>query len=485
MSVEVARRVWRSPTAHTWLSLSTKSASLVLVLPQVLRNFAEAEAAAWFVFSSVIAVQGVIGFGFAPSFGRMLAYARAGAVPEKMIDLRDGCAIAEQTGINWDSIDRLCSCMRRVFLTLTLISFILLVTLGSLAVRRTIEAMGEQAGAAWIAWSIIVAGSSIAFFATYYVSYLQGMDRVTEWRRHETVMSLGSIFSSFIVLAVGGGLLALVISNQVWGALTALMYRRLCQRIYEGRFRHLGRRAFEPEVFTLVWQSAWKLGVTNVLSYGLVQSTGVIQSQFGSPATTATYNFTLRVVTVVSQVVQAPFLTKLPELARLRASGDLDGQLRLIRRGMRLTHWSTTTAVTLATLMMPISLRIIGSRSVVFDPLLWALFGLTIFLDRHGGMLNQIRNLTNQPLEHVGIAGYFLLNVSLMVMLHGSLGIYTFPVAMLGTQILFSLWFAAYSAYPVITRRPLQFESTVSIPPFLVLATASAIVLIVHSRSLY
>jgi hypothetical protein len=452
-----------------------RSATLVLVLPQVLRSFSGAEAATWFVFSAVISVQGVLGFGFSPSFARLLAYARAGAATERMRDLRDGRAITVVNGINWESVDRLCSCMRRVFLALALCSLAITASLGTLAVRRPIEAINDDFGAAWLAWGIITIGSSLSFWNVYYVSYLQGMDRLAEWRRFETVTSLVAIGLSTITLALGGGLLHLVIANQACGASSVLAFRYLCRQIDGGKFKGLGQRPWEASVFSLVWDSAWKTGITNVLSYGLIQSTGVIQAQFSTAPDTATYNFTLRVVTVISQVVQAPFLTKLPELARLRALGDLNGQLQLIRRGMRWTHWSTAAAVMLGAITTPLLLRMIETQSVVFDPVLWSLFGLTIFFDRHGGMLNQIRNLTNQPLEHFGIIGYFIVNVLLMATLHDSLGMYTFPLAMLGTQLLFSLWFSAYAAYPVITARPLAFERTVSIPPFLMLVAYTLI----------
>lgn len=463
-------RVWTSPTANTWVSLFSRSASLVLVMPLVLRNFTDEEAAVWFLFSAVIAVQGVLGFGFSPSFSRLLAYARAGAEVERMQDLRKGESIATGAGINWASIDRLVGCMRRVFGALAVVSTLLMATAGTVAVWRQIHLAGNPPGL-WVAWGWVALGCGLGFVSTHYVSVLQGMDRLTEWRRAETVLSLGGIVSAFVVLLLGGRILTLTLTYQVWGVAGCWVYRRLARRALLGgeSVRVVQPTRWEPAVFWLVWNSAWKSGLAVLFTHGIIQATGVIQAQFGSSASTATYNFTLRVMTMVSQVVQAPFLTKLPELARLRAAGERERQRSLLRRGILLTHWSVVMSVGLGALVMPLGLKWIGSRSVTFDPVLWALFSTNLFFERHGGMQHQIRNLTNQPMEHIGILGYATTIISLMALLLGRFDLYAYPMSMLGAQLIFAVWFNAAMAYPVLEMRPLAWERTLALPPFFVL----------------
>jgi O-antigen/teichoic acid export membrane protein len=463
---DLFRRVWESPTANTWLSLFTRSVSLVLVLPLVLGRFSDTEAAVWFVFSSVLAVQAALGFGFSPSFSRLLAYARAGAEIERMADLRENRTISGQTGENRESLERLLACMRRVFRSIAGISLVLMASVGTAAVWRPIAAAGHG-WPLWTAWAVVAVVASASFIITYYVSVLQGMNRLTEWRRWETSLSLASIGTAFVVLLAGGRVLALTLVYQGWAVVGLVVYRRLCLETHRALFDAAAVRKPEPAVFRLVWDSAWKSGLTSILTYGLIQSTGVIQAQFGSPAQTTTYNLMLRLATMIGQVVQAPFLSKLPELARLRALGDLDAQRRLLARGMRLTHWTTVAATAAVALGMPFGLKLIRSQSAVFDPILWLIFSTNLFFERHGGMLHHIRNLTNRPMEHVGMFGYFGVNVALMLLLHQRFGIYAYPLAMLGAQLLFALWFNAAIAYHVIEVNVFRFERTISIPPLL------------------
>ncbi len=472
--------LWFSPTANTWLSLLTRSVSFVLVLPLILRKFPAEETAVWFVFSAVMIVQSILGFGFSPSFSRLLSYARAGADVGQMDDLRHNKSIGLGLSCNWDAIGRLCSCMRRVFSGLAVVNFVVLATAGTALVWRSV-AMAGHPPAIWVAWGIMVISSSFGFATTYYGSILQGMNKLTESRRLETAMSLGAIFTAFLVLTVKPDILTLVIGYQFWAVAGFFAYRAMAFRLVPRASGWAVPRKWEPSVFRLVWNSAWKTGITSILTFGLVQSTGIIQAQFGSPTATVTYNFNLRLVTLIGQIVQAPFLTKLPELARLRAVGDMTNQLRVLRRGMFLTHWLLVFSAIGVSLLMPLAVHWIGSHSLQFDPCLWAIFSVVMIFERQGGMLHQIRNLTNQPMEHIAMIGYFVFNLTFMTLfLYLGWGMYSFPLSMLATQLIFSLWFAAWVAYPVLGVSPWVFERTVSLPPAFLLITFNAGFLLWH-----
>jgi hypothetical protein len=257
-----------------------------------------------------------------------------------------------------------------------------------------------------------------------------------------------------------------VVANQCCAIGSVLVFRDLCRRLTPEHFPALQRATADRTTFAVVWGSAWKSGLTNVLTYGLVQATGIVQAQIANPAAVATYNLHLRLATVLGQIVQAPFVTKLPELARLRAVGDLAGQVKLLRRGMRLTLWMVVLTTAGVAAVMTTLLELVGIHSVQFNLLLWSLFSLNMLLDRHGGMLHQIRNLTNAPMEHYATAGYATLSLLLMVgFIHYGLEYYSFPLAWLGTQVLFAEWYAARVAYRVIGCRFLGFERSVLLPP--------------------
>jgi hypothetical protein len=442
---------------------------LVLVVPLVLRNFSAGDAALWFVFSSVLAIQALVGFGFGPTFARMIAYARGGLPLEAMHDLRSVPSDAGSGSPDWEALGRLWSCMKTVFAVLSVASIVLLATGGTAAVWRSV-AESSDTTKSWIAWGAIVLASGAAMWGTIYGSYLLGLERVALLRRVETATSLVAIFAAFSVLLAGGGILSLIVSNQLCIVLGVGVMAFFCADVEDGALRRLPPWHWDAQVFRVVWPVAWKHGITSVMTTGLVQSTTLVQAQFGNPAATATYAFTFRIATMLGQMAQAPFISKLPTLARLRAEGKEQEQIALLRRGMGWTHAAVVLGVFAYAIFAGPLLELIGSKSVVFDPKLWALFALNVFFDRYTAMLQQVRNLTNRPAEHIGMLGYSSVMLITLFIALPHLGMYAFPLSMLAAQVLFALWFGGAVAFRALAVNPLKFEMKLALPAFAVVA---------------
>lgn len=467
------RRGWNSPTVVTWASIGVRSATLVLVLPLVLRRFPETDVAVWFVFSAVLAVQSMLSFGFSPSFARLFSYARAGATVEDMADLSESRSIGNDGAPNQQSIIRLYRCMSWVFLRLAGVSIVLLALLGTWAVWRPIAHTGHRWDV-WFAWAIVAFGASSSFYSLIFSTYLHGMDRLLALRRTETALGFGGVVTSFLVLLAGGRLLALVIAMQTWSIVSIPVFRVLC-RHRTADFPSISGHSWDASVFRVVWPSAWKSGITSLLTLGLIQSTGVLQAQFADARATSTYNLMLRIATMLGQIVQAPFVTKVPELARRRATGDTPGQVELISRGMRLVHWSIVISTVIVGIVLPVGISALRLDSIEVAPLLWAIFALNMFFERHGGMLHQVRNLTNQPLEQWGMLGYFVINVLLICLLYRTAGMYAFPLSMLGAQLLYAVWMPMRAACRAIGVDVVRFELSVSAAPLVCMLISQAI----------
>ena len=77
--VTFIHKCWDSPTLNTWLSYSTKTLSLFIVLPLLLNRFSPSQVALWYLFSTVISLQGLADMGFKFTFIRIIAYGVGGA----------------------------------------------------------------------------------------------------------------------------------------------------------------------------------------------------------------------------------------------------------------------------------------------------------------------------------------------------------------------------------------------------------------------
>ena len=461
-------RIWNSPTLMTWSSFTTKSLSLVLVLPLVLTRLNTEEIALWYLFSIIIGLQRLADVGFSPTFSRVIAYGMGGLSTSELKDLRSIKYSAKSREPNWDTIEQICSTMQAIYLRLTVILILLLVTLGTWALLKPISTIADVTSG-WIAWSIILLASTLTLLGNAYNSYLQGVNQIALLRRWEMLSSLGAIVTSLIVLLLSGSLLELVIANQSWLVLNILRNRWLCRTIENGKFKRFTYKKIDPIVFQAVWSSAWRSGLGVFMSYGLVQLSGIIYAQVGNASGVASYLLALRLIQTVRHFCQAPFYSKLPVLAKLRSEGNLKQQVNVAKRGMLLAYWTYVAGfIGLAIFVTPL-LKLIGSNAEFVSPLLWSLMGLGMFAERYGAMHIQLYSTTNHIIWHIanGVSGVIYLVVSLA--LFKQIGVYAFPVGTLAGYLGFYCWYSAKHSYKAFGLKFWSFERSAMLTPLAVI----------------
>jgi O-antigen/teichoic acid export membrane protein len=464
------KRIWNSPTLMTWGSFATRSLSLIVVLPLILNRLSTSEIALWYLFSTIIGLQLLADVGFSPTFSRVIAYGMGGLSTFEIKDLRNieqSVSLAEP---NWQTIENICSTMRAIYLRLTVISILLLSTIGTWAMLRPISKMSDTRFG-WIAWGLILLVSSYSLLGNSYSSYLQGVNQIALLRRWEILTSLGAIVTSIIFLLAGGGLLGLIIANQGWLILNILRNRWLCSTINNGGFQNFTHKKIDPIVFQAVWPSAWRSGLGAFMGYGLVQLSGVIYAQFGTASGVASYLLALRLMQTISQFSQAPFYSKLPLLAKLRSEGNLEQQVQVAKKGMTLAYWTYVAGfIALGLLGTPL-LRLIGSNAEFVTPLLWGVMGLSMFAERYGAMHIQLYSTTNHIIWHIanGVSGFIYVVVALA--LFKEVGVYAFPLGTLVGYLGFYCWYAAMHSCRAFRLNFWEFERSVMLIPLVTMLT--------------
>ena len=430
----------------TWGGFLSRSLSLIIVLPLVLTRLSTAEISLWYLFSTIIGLQSLVDMGFSPTFTRVISYARGGVKVEELGDLRERKISTTNSETEWETVERICSTMWVVYSRLTLISVPCLFLLGSWSLVKPIGA-SDTPLLAWTAWGAILCVSTFSLLGNLYASYLQGLNQVALLGRWEIITSLGAIVTSFIVLLFDGGLLGLVIANQSWRVLNILRNRFLCRYLFDKRFKAFHWKGSDTKIFSAVWPSAWRSGLGVLMSYGLVQFSGVMYAQFGQVSNVASYLLGLRFIQLISSFSRAPFYSKLPTLTTLRAQGETKKLIQVAQRGMKLSYLSYALGfVGLGLFSEPI-LQLIGSNANFPNSALWSLMGLAIFAERYGAMHIQLYSITNHIIWHIatGVSGSIYLVLSLILFQYFS--VYTFPIALLISYVAFYSWYCANYSY--------------------------------------
>jgi hypothetical protein len=214
------------------------------------------------------------------------------------------------------------------------------------------------------------------------------------------------------------------------------------------------------------------------MSAGITNLTGIIYAQFVTSPAAASYLLALRLINVVKDVSMAPFYSKLPVLSMLRVRGDLASFVRMVKRGMLLSHLVFVTGLIATGLLMDTLLRVIHSDVGFVSSGLWVLLGIAFFMHRFGAMHIQVYLTTNHIIAHIadGVSGLIIVLCTLVLV--RPIDIYAVPVGMIIGYATFYCWYAAVHAYRSMGVNFLTFERYSSLLPAILLVVYSILMAI-------
>jgi O-antigen/teichoic acid export membrane protein len=471
------RRGWDSPSLTTLASFAARSAALVVLIPLLLKRFSVEEVNVWQLLSTMSLLVALVDFGFTPTFTRIIAFALCGATD---FGTTRAVSVPESSvgrGPNWDGVARIVRTLRGLYLRMSLALVFLSVVGGTWAMGRSVGLLSDP-GDGWIAWGITVAGGLLSFWNGTYISIIQGFNEVALLRRWEAIAALGSLGSSAVVILSGGGLVAIAVTTQAWAVFAVFRNRWLTRSLAEGRIRGIKGGQIDSEIVDVAWPRTWRSGIGALVSVGITQLSGVAFAQFGSPSAVASYLLALRAASLLTQFSQAPFYSKLPVLARLRAQGEETLLVNTARKGMRWSYFLFVGGALVGGMAAGPVLAVIGSK-VEFIPLsAWLLLSIALFFDRFGAMHLQLFSTTNDIRWHIAAGGGAILYVVTAVASVPSFGYYGFILASLLGNLLFYAPYCARLSYGVLPESALRFERGTSALPFLVLVSALMVTLV-------
>ncbi|WP_428661414.1 hypothetical protein [Runella sp.] len=457
--------IWNSSTLMTWLSYSTKSLSLLGVLPLILQKFSPGDVVLWYLFSTLISLQSLADFGFRQTFTRIISFAFGGAENIDVIAYNKEDNSQKNNSCNNELLAAIIASMIYIYKRLTIIAFFLMLIFGTWAMIKPISNTGSPTQA-WISWGIILFTTCISFFLKIYTNFLEGLNKIALVRRVETFTSLGAIISSIAVLIWAPTLLNVVITNQIWVLISSARDYILCNKVEGGLFKSVNKNlAVDKYILKKIWAPAWRSGIGGVMSAGVTNIISVLYAQFGSTDSVASYLLAIRIITQIREVSMAPFYSKLPLLAVYRVRNDVKSLIETIRKGMRLSHSVFFAGFILVAVFIDPLLQIIHSE-VKFVPMqLWALLGWAFFIHRFGAMHIQVYLSTNHIISHIadGISG--VLFIVSAFLLSSYLNVYAIPVSMLIGYGTFYIWYTSKYSYRSLGIKSFwQFEKKVSFP---------------------
>jgi len=472
--------VWESPTFTTWGSFLSKSLYAILLLPVIATVLSAEEITVWLLFIIFVGLQNIGDMGFGVTFVRVISYAMGGARDISSFGTTNNKKRENQE--NWELIDKTYSTTRRILFVTSMIFLLFLLVIGYLSLKKPIGYLENQQEA-WIASIVVLVATTIRFNGNRFSIFLQGTNHVAMLRRWEAIISLCSLLTNFVVIVTTKSLLYLVISQQAWSIILVLFNRYLCRTIFDGRFKSFRRRGIDKELFKVVIPVAMRSWVGMLMSYGVVQASGIIVAQMGNTPAVAAYLFSLKILDMIKNFSNAPFYSKIPLYNRLFFEGNMGGLIARVKNGMRFTLMTFVVVSIVAGLFGNFALDMIGSNVRMVGPVMWLVMVMAYFFERYGGLHIQFYTITNKIIWHIssGVSGAIFIGASVLYLFVFKLDIISFPLALLTSSLSFLCWYAAKHTYGYFKLNFLKFEAKTTMYPLLILILYFVFTIIVYN----
>jgi hypothetical protein len=454
----------------SWSSFLTKACSLFLVLPLMVTHFTTADIALWYLFMTALNFQVLADIGFSSTLVRMFSYARGGLSINELKTVARTETQNDTREYNWDTIQTIWQVMNFIYIRLGL-SLAVFTIISSWFLYHPISESSHP-GRSMVAWILIIITSFIQLRYSTFSNYLQGMNQIALVKKWESILNICSIFTNCLILYLGGDILILVISTQFWAIITILRDLILSRNIAGGYYKTINAKSKNNAVaFASIWPSVWRSGIGTLMGVGVLQIINLIIANTANSREVASYLLGYNLIRQISAFSQAPFYSRIPYMAQLRAKGDILSFTKVIKRGMAISYWSFILPVVFIGTAGTLGLRHIHSHVNFPNLLLWGCLGFAILLERCGAMHIQVYSASNKIIWHIanGVTG--VLVILFCFILKPYIGVYSVPTAMIFGNLSFYTWYCMYHSYSEFRFDFFKLEGKGLIPCFTIMLT--------------
>ncbi len=89
----------------------------------------------------------------------------------------------------------------------------------------------------------------------------------------------------------------MVLANQIWYIFGLFFYLKyICKKFDYFNQSYQGKISYKDPLLKSIWTPTWKSGVGIFMSFGIVQISGLIFSQFGNPMEVTSYLLSIKIL---------------------------------------------------------------------------------------------------------------------------------------------------------------------------------------------
>ena len=184
---------------------------------------------------------------------------------------------------------------------------------------------------------------------------------------------------------------------------------------------------------------------------------------------------------LVSSFSRAPFYSKIPRFAKLRAENNIQELAELALHSFRFALYLFVSGVlVIGTLINPFFSLI--DSNISFIPItMWLTMGFFWLLERNHSMHDHIYSTTNHIPFYIPLLVSGTLNILIVLILLKPFDIWAFPIAHGASNMVISNWWNVKISVKSIGWKPLPFLKQSLFYPGIIYAVGAMIILMLHS----
>ena len=303
----------------------------VILLPFILNTFPQETVAIWTIFSTIMALTGLLDFGFGPSFARNVSYVVSGVTELKSTGYQ--IVTSENNEIDYNLFKGLINAMRWFYSRLAILLFLLLATVGTYYIYTVLQTYTNNHREVYIAWIILCTINTYSLYTLYYDSLMSGKGLIKQSKQIQVLGQGLYLLVAVVMILLHFNLIAIVSAQ----ALSTILRRILAHNaVYTFEFKKALENAVakaRKDFIQPILPNAVKLGVTSIGVFLVSRSAILIGALYLSLDNIASYGTTIQIITIIAGIAGVYLFTYLPQIAQYRITNNIAAIRKIYLQG--------------------------------------------------------------------------------------------------------------------------------------------------------
>jgi len=382
-------RIWSSAVFWSFAVTALRTGGFLLVLPLVVRTLSPEELGFWYVLLGLVQASNLLELGFAPTVGRFASYYMVGAATIPPTGLPSAVTVSGTP--NFPGLAGLARSAEKLYRFLGLaIGGTFFVFEGGWLAWRYPDTM--RSAEAWLAFSLLGAGTGFAMSQFFWGALLAGMNQV---REQQKIFFIGLMLNYLVVAAgilLGAGIFSLVLGQIVLGLVPRWKARQKVLALLPSQIT--GKT---PEIsWQILWPNTWRNSLIQVCSYLLLPASALTCAATTNLLVTAEYGLTLQMGLMIHGFSACWQAAKYPQVAAMLAAGRVREVGRIVRTRILLTFLTFGAGASTAFYFGPVFLEVIRSKTPFLPSAAFVLLLAAIGVDLWSGSFSALLQATNR-----------------------------------------------------------------------------------------